>query len=179
MLLIVKRLLVGFGLFSLSLGSPALASDQRTMYLEPHLPVEYYMFCYQALLNHPIWDIQINSNERQILRVEDLSLSENKPFYWAQTRLDERRIMVRARMTLEVWDGSQLKWMKSLEMERPIRLMGPELRGTGLSILSPQHDLPKALLTPLPQKQNKLTQLQQEVILALAQEIVKDYQQHS
>ena len=176
---IVKHLVLGLLLLSISLGTVAEAAEQRTIYLEPHLPVEYYMFCHQALSNHPIWQIQLNQGERQILRVEDLSLLENKPFYWTQTRLDERNVIIRARITLEIWDGAQLKWMRSIELERPYRLLGPEVRGTGLAILAPQQELPKAMLTPLPQKQNKLTLLQQEVIQALAHEIFKDYQQHS
>ncbi len=176
---IVKHLVLGFLLLSISIGSVAEASEQRTIYLEPHLPVEYYMFCHQALSKHPIWQIQLNQGERQILRVEDLSILENKPFYWTQTRLDERKVLIRARITLEIWDGAQLKWMRSNELERSYRLLGPELRGTGLAMLAPQQELPKSLLSPLPQKQNKLTLLQHEVIQALAYEIFKDYQQHS
>lgn len=176
---IVKRMILGLLLLGISIGTVAEATEQRTIYLEPHLPVEYYMFCYQALSKHPIWQIQLNQGERQILRVDDLSLLEDKPFYWAQTRLDERKVIIRARITLEIWEGAELKWMRSTELERPYRLLGPELRGTGLSILAPQQELPTALLTPLPQKQNKLTLLQHEVIQALAHEILKDYQQHS
>ncbi|MEZ0367926.1 MAG: hypothetical protein ACAI44_34860, partial [Candidatus Sericytochromatia bacterium] len=62
--------------------------------------------------------------------------------------------------------------------ERSLRLMGNELRGTGLALISPLAELPAGALSPGGTDAARLARLQQELLVQAAHQLLTDYQQH-
>lgn len=167
-------LLISVGL----LAQPLQAAEQRYVYLAADLPVAYQTIFYRAVSGHALWKLPLNPQQRQIIRLQELSLAEDAPFYWTRTRLDERKLTLKAQLELEIWQGPELLWQRSLKLERPLRLMGPELRGTGLAVISPLAELPAGALSKNRQDAARVEQLQVAILTEAAQQLLVDYQQH-
>lgn len=178
MFLAVKRmLLTGTLLFApLALNSPAQAAQQRYAYLHPSVPVSLQQLFSQSMSQHPLWQLELAEDERQVLRLQSLDLKTQAPFYWTRTRLDERAIELEAQLRLEIWHGPELVWERSVSVSRPLRVMGPELRGTGLAVISPLAELPAGALTKADAA--VIQQLQQQILAQAAHQLLTDYRQH-
>lgn len=173
----VKRTLAGTLVFAgLVLNSPAQAAQPRYAYLHPSVPVSLQKMFTQSMVQHPIWQLELEEDERQVLRLQSLELKTEAPFYWSRTRLDERAIELVAKLQLEIWKGPELRWERSVSLRRPLRVMGPELRGTGMAVISPLAELPAGALTQADSA--VVTQLQQQLLAVAAHQLLTDYRQH-
>lgn len=178
MFLAVKKNLSGMLLVAgLLAGSPAQAAEPRYAYLEPGLPIQLQSMYLQTLSRHPLWQLPLAADERQVVRLQQLRLQEAQPFYWTRTRLDERKVQLELSLALEIWRGPELRWQRTVSLSRPLRLMGPELRGTGLAVISPLAELPAGALSR-PAEARVVADLQRELLTQAAGQLLEDYRQH-
>ncbi|HEY9843929.1 MAG TPA: hypothetical protein V6D23_25890 [Candidatus Obscuribacterales bacterium] len=157
---------------------PSQAADQRYAYLDPGLPAAGYALFYATLAQDPLWKLPLAQGETQILRLQEFSLQEQSPFYWTRTRIDERQLQLKVQVSMEIWRGPELRWQRTVALERSLRLMGNELRGTGLALISPLAELPAGALSPGGTDAARLARLQQELLVQAAHQLLTDYQQH-
>lgn len=174
-LILVVASMLGAGL---SPRADAAPDGQRYAYIEPSLPASTHALFYQTLSKEPIWKLPLPQGETQILRLQDFTLQAASPFYWTQTRLDERQLRLSVQVGLEIWRGPELVWQRSVALERGLRLMGPELRGTGLAIIDPMAQLPRGALTPTGKAATRIEAIERELLIQAAHQLLNDYSQH-
>ncbi|PKL76881.1 MAG: hypothetical protein CVV27_07995 [Candidatus Melainabacteria bacterium HGW-Melainabacteria-1] len=161
---------------------PAIAETPqalRHVYVSPGLPVAYQQLFHVTMAQHPLWQIALAPADRQILRLQEFKLQTRQPFYWTRTRLDERSLELDATVSMEIWRGPDLRWQRTLSVQRKLRLMGPELRGTGIARLSPLAELPAGALSAQTGPDREIfSALQQDLLAEVAHQLLRDYQLH-
>lgn len=151
---------------------------QRSAYADPGVSGADYGFFYRVVSQQPLWRLPLAAGEVQIVRLQVFELISQQPFYWAQTRLDERRLQLKVQLALEIWQGPELRWQRSVALDRALRLMGPELRGTGMAILNPLAELPAGALTPTGRAAERIAGIKQDLLIEAARRLQQDYSQH-
>lgn len=180
MLLCVKKItyfLILPGLFGWA--CPAKSEVSRFVYSEHRLPVSLQENLYAISQRHPIWSIPLGQEQKQIIRLLDFSTQENSVFYWAQTRLDQRSIMFSLSIKLEVWQKQQLMWQDTQTVTRTLRLMGPELRGTGQASINNLSLVPEGLLTRIGLNNKQKQEIQTDLFEQALYQLNKNYQRHN
>lgn len=174
MLPTVTRYLSYLGIFcavllGLSAAAEAQAMSPLRVYASPALPVQLYQDFQREVKHSRFEQLEHNSDLQLVLRLQDYSIREHQPFYWARTRMDSREIVLKAQIKLEIWRESSLIWQESLSQQRHLRATGSELRGIGQDILLRLSQSPGGVLNTLPAH----SQRDQQLRLALMRSILK------
>ena len=154
---------------------PAQADSIRHVYLAPHISAQNYPLLEAEVQKHAIWRIPLRTNQVQILRLQDLRLTETRPFYRSQTRLDERSLSLTLNLKFEIWSYNQLVWQDSQQVQRQIRLLGPELQGVGIALIPRLNQQPQGALSHWPELAEPVKLAQQELIRSALEQFEKDY----
>ncbi|MGV3525317.1 MAG: hypothetical protein ACO1RX_13885 [Candidatus Sericytochromatia bacterium] len=180
MLLSVKQGTLAAVVWSLfSFAGPARAADARYAFVAPGLSVSLQQPFYQAMSQSALWRLPLKAEQIQVLRLENWQLAEQRPFYWSQTRLDQRSLQLMLQVRLEVWDGPELRWQSSSQQVRQLRLMGPELRGSGLALMSQLAQLPEGALIRTGPDRQRIADLEQQLLEAASFALLQDYHRHN
>lgn len=180
MLLSVKQLSLAAVVLSLfCFAGPSQATDARYAFVAPGLSVALQRPFYQTMSQSALWKLPLAPGQMQVLRLENWQLGEQRPFYWSQTRLDQRSLQLSLQVRLEIWEGPELRWQGSSLQTRSLRLMGPELRGTGLSLMAQLSQLPDGALVRTGPDQQRLAEFEQQLLETASFALLQDYNRHN
>ncbi len=154
---------------------PVQAESFRHVYMASHLPANIYPIIEAESQAHSIWRLPLWPGERQIIRLQDFSLAETRPFYRSQTRLDQRSLSIRLKLKLEIWSQNQLIWQQSQQVQRQMRLLGPELQGVGISLIPRLNQQPQGALSQWPELTQPVNRVQRELMVIALEALKQDY----
>lgn len=154
---------------------PAQADAYRHVYLAAHIPATIYPLLKSEVQAHALWQIPLGAGERQIVRLQDLSVTETLPFYRSQTRLDERSLRVTLKLKLEIWSADQLVWQQVQQQQRQLRLLGPELQGVGIALIPRLNQQVQGALSEWPELIKPVRRTQQELMVLAFEQLKQDY----
>ena len=173
----VKALsLVLVGTVLMVMAAPALAASDRHVFLAPHLSAGVYGQLYPQITDHPLWQSALAPEQRQIVRILEDQLSEQQPFYWMRTRLDQRSLQMQVSLRHEIWQGDQLVWQQTLTKTRNLRLLGRDLLGVGQALIPQLNQTPQGSLTQWPGLSPVADKVRQELVADMLFQFQQDYQ---
>lgn len=176
----VKKTSCVFILISqLNWAAPSLAAEQHYIYSEPHLPIQLQAILYQQSQTHPLWKLPLKPEQNLILRIRDYHVGENNVFYWTRTRLDNRSVALSLNLSLEIWQGQQLLWQDTTQVQRILRLMGPELRGTGQATVVNLAAVPEGVLAAIGLQTEQEKQIQADLCDQALHKLLVNYLKHN
>jgi len=157
----------------------AQAELSKFVYVEPGVSASLHEPFTQVVHQHPIWHLPVASGQVQIVRLQSYVFQEAQPFYWIQTRLDERSLRLEAKVSLEIWEGQALVWQKTQQLHRDLRLMGRELRGIGQPIAQNLGQLPRGALTTFGIDSQVYKRAQSDLFTQALHQLRRDYAEHN
>lgn len=167
-LLCLSTLLVGR-----ELGAQEMPAH-RQMMLPARLDAELYQPFAEALQQSSLWHIPLEENIRQIVRLQQFTLTPSRPLYATLTAIAPQQMQLTMALTHELWQGDRLVWTETRQRQQQWQYPGPRALGVGQSPMAYLSYLPRGAFSPL-QAPSLASPFQTALFTQLSHDLTQSY----
>ncbi len=146
----------------------------RQMMLPAHLDAELYQPFAQALEHSSLWQIPLEANIRQIVRLQHFAVTPSRPLYTTLTAIAPQNMLLTMALTHELWQGDQLLWTETRQRQQQWQYPGPRALSVGQSPMTYLSYLPRGAFSPL-QAAPMVSPFQTALFTQLSHDLTQSY----